>query len=289
MLIVGPIDIEPIDWEEDETAGADETATPTPAARRSLVEEDGATSVPSSSEAARAPVMCSRPMRRPGSGVLWGVRLLVLALAISSSAQEATPARPWAESVSEAAQAEALATFAEGNEFFVRLQYSQALERYRSAIEKWDHPAIRFNMAVSFINLDLPLEARESHERALVYGPAPFETADLYQQALTYRKLLDGRLAVLVISCHEPGARVSLDGKEVLRAPAETQHVVLPGEHQIVASKNGFLTTTRQVMLTGGNEELLKIKWVARVGAECSKGRSLQSVPRLNGSRRHDA
>jgi hypothetical protein len=201
------------------------------------------------------------------------VRRILAVLAIvgcllpaSSSAQRAA-VRPWAQGVPEAEQTEALKLFREGNVFFEKSQYSQALERYRAAVQHWDHPSIRFNMAVSLINLDQPLEARESLEKSLLYGAAALDTPDLYAQGLTYRKLLEGRLAVLVVRCNEPGARVSLDGKEVLQAPGETRHVLLPGEHQIVASKDGFLTSTRPLTLISGREHREDIQLVTVASA----------------------
>jgi hypothetical protein len=193
--------------------------------------------------------------------------LSVLVLACLTARAGAAPERPWARGVAEGEQAQALALFREGNVFFEQSRYSQALDKYKQAVIHWDHPAIRFNMAVSLINLDLPLEARDSLDKALAYGAAPFDAADLYAQGLTYRKLLDGRLAVLVVACSEPGARVSLDGKELLRAPGEARRVLLPGEHQIVAGKDGFLTSTRPLMLLPGREHREDVKLASVAGA----------------------
>jgi hypothetical protein len=172
--------------------------------------------------------------------------------------------RPWAQGVAETEQAEALKLFHEGNVFFEQSQYSQAFERYKTAVQHWDHPAIRFNMAVSLINLDQLLEANTDLEKALSFGAAPFASPELYSQALTYQKLLQGR-TTLVIVCKEPGAIVSLDGKEVFRGPGIWRQVLLPGEHQIVASKESFLTNTRSITLISGREksEELKLQTVA--------------------------
>jgi tetratricopeptide (TPR) repeat protein len=187
---------------------------------------------------------------------------LILTLLATSTFADEKQARPWANGVSAPEQASALNLFRQGNVFFEQSQYSQALERYRAAIGHWDHPSIRFNMAVCLINLDQPLEARENLEKALAYNAAPFDTQELYAQALTYRKLLQGRLASLTISCEEPEARVSLDGKELFRAPGEVHQVLLPGEHEIVAAKDGFLTETHPITLIPGRDQHEKIKLV---------------------------
>jgi hypothetical protein len=164
---------------------------------------------------------------------------------------EATPDRPWAQNVPESAQKEALSLFEEGNKLFETSQHTAALAKYREALKVWDHPAIRYNAAVALINLDQPLAANENLERALRYGALPF-SQETYQQAQTYRKLLHGQLAELKVSCAETGAEVSMDGAPLFVAPGETSRWMLPGPHQIVARKSGFLTETRSLTLLPG-------------------------------------
>jgi hypothetical protein len=150
--------------------------------------------------------------------------------------------------VAESAQNEALALFEEGNKLFETSQYAAALAKYRDALKAWDHPAIRYNAAVALINLDQPLAANENLELALRYGALPF-SSDTYQQALTYQKLLHGQLAQLKVSCAEPGAEVTMDGAPLFVAPGETARWLLPGPHQIVVRKTGYLTETRSMTL----------------------------------------
>jgi hypothetical protein len=164
---------------------------------------------------------------------------------------EATRDRPWAEKIPDDAQKEALRLFEEGNKLFETSEHTAALARYREALKDWDHPAIRYNAAVVLINLDQPLAANENLELALRYGALPF-SQETYQQALTYRKLLHGQLAELKVSCSEPGAEVSMDGAPLFVAPGEISRWMLPGQHQIVARKAGFLTETRALTLLPG-------------------------------------
>jgi hypothetical protein len=159
--------------------------------------------------------------------------------------------RPWAEGVSPERQEKAQALFASGNDLFAAGELAQALAKYREAIDAWDHPAVRLNMAAARIELDQPLAAYEDLERALRYGRAPLAPAK-YAQALTYRKLLLAQLAQLKVSCNEPGVEVLLDGKQLLVGPRDVTLVVLPGPHQLVAAKEGHLTTTRAVVLVAG-------------------------------------
>ena len=183
--------------------------------------------------------------------------LAVLALGLAVAAPRAgaeeppAPPRPWAEGVPPDRQAEALRLFDEGNHEFEELHHAQALAIYRRAVAVWDHPAIRYNMAVSLINLDQPLAAYEDLERALAYGSAALFPKQ-YQEALTYRKLLLAQLARLTVRCAEPGAVVLLDGQILLTGPAEVTRVLAPGPHQLVASKDGFQTATRALALIPG-------------------------------------
>jgi len=190
-------------------------------------------------------------------GFFVGFALLDLAApALAETATDATDKsdwrdRPWATGTSEDAQKRALALFEEGNKLFENSEHAAALAKYREALKAWDHPAIRYNAAVALINLDQPLAANENLERALQYGDAPFNP-ETHQQALTYRKLLRGQLAELKVACGEEGADVALDGATLFVAPGEAVRWLLPGAHQLVARKSGFLTATRSLSLLPG-------------------------------------
>jgi hypothetical protein len=170
------------------------------------------------------------------------------------------PTAPWAVGVSDDEQATALALYKQGNAEFEQARYQQALDKYREAIKHWDHPAIRFNMVVCRVNLDQPREAFDDLELALKYGE-PALGKEVYAQALTYKKMLLGTLAKLEVTSHEPeGARVTLDGKELFLAPGETTQLVTPGDHQIVATKRGFITQSITLTLVPGKVTVRDVK-----------------------------
>jgi hypothetical protein len=169
--------------------------------------------------------------------------------AASSLADDAE--RPWALGVSTEQQSRARALFEQGNAFFTESQHALALARYREAVAAWNHPGIRYNMAVSLIHLDQPLAAYEDLQEALRYGAAPLGP-ELYDQALTYKKLLEGQLAELRVVCAEPGAEVALDGEPLFRSPGERKRRLAPGAHQLVASKPGHVTESRALLLLPG-------------------------------------
>lgn len=181
--------------------------------------------------------------------------VLAAVFALASFARAEAPPdradRPWARDVSDDAQKQALLVFEEGNKLFENSEHAAALAKYREALKIWDHPAIRYNAAVALVNLDQPLAANENLELALRHGEAPFNP-ETYQQALTYRKLLRGQLAELKVTCAEPGADIALDGATLFTAPGEAARWLLPGAHQLVARKTGYLTATRSLSLLPG-------------------------------------
>ncbi len=198
--------------------------------------------------------------------------LVAAALALSAVADvradtPAEAARSWAEGVAPERQEEALRIFKEGNVLFEESQYAAALARYRQALGAWDHPAIHYNAAVAAIHLDQPLVAHGELEAALSYGDAPLGD-ELFKQAQIYLKLVSGQLAELEIDCSEPGAEVMLDGELRFVGPGRDRRWLLPGAHQLVAKKPGFLSETRALQLPPG-----------RVTAESVTLRSLSSIP----------
>jgi hypothetical protein len=159
--------------------------------------------------------------------------------------------RPWADGVPEAEQALATELYIAGNQEFTESHFAQALAKYKEAIRHWDHPAIRYNIAICLINLDQPVEARDHLEKSLAYGAPPLK-GDTYLEGLTHRKLLEGQLAHITISSAEPGAEIALDGKLLFIGPGSAARYLLPGEHRVGATKPGFLTTFTTLVLVAG-------------------------------------
>ncbi|MFH2010649.1 MAG: tetratricopeptide repeat protein [bacterium] len=155
----------------------------------------------------------------------------------------ARPVKPWAKGVSAADRSKALALYKEGNKHFEDSQYKEALARYLQAVKLWDHPAIRYNIAECYVNLERPLAAHRNLKRALRFGEAGLKTH--YKQARTYLRLLSGRLGRIEVACREPGAKVTLDGVLLFTAPGKARRTVQVGKHVVVVSKPKFLTETR--------------------------------------------
>lgn len=154
--------------------------------------------------------------------------------------------RPWAEGVSPAEQEAALALFRAGNDAFAHLDYATAEKLYREALSHWDHPAISGNLAVTLVHLDDPVGAYERVEHALRYGDAPFDDA-VFRRLETDKKLLEGQLGHVEVTCDVPDAVVSIDGETVLVGVGAYTRTVRAGSYQVVASKPNYLTYTNLV------------------------------------------
>ena len=201
--------------------------------------------------------------------VAWMVSLSVLFFGELAAAQPAdvqseaatlpgaTGDRPWARGVTGAQRKKAQRLLARGNALFLDSEYRQALAAYRQALEVWDHPALRFNIARTLINLDRPVEAYENIRLAVRHGPAPLP--ELYAEAKNYQILLRGQLAEITISCRQAGVRVTVDGTQYLDCPGERTAPLLPGQHKVIAEKAGFLPYSRNVTLVPAAVERLEI------------------------------
>jgi len=193
--------------------------------------------------------------------------LLGVAGARVARAQDAPPTNPptkdspWTVGVSSADQQIAQELQLRGNVEFAQARFREAIEIYKQALEHWDHPAIRYNLALSYNGLGEAVEALKNLERALAYGEAPLGH-ELYVQGLNYRENLSARTARIKVICNEPGADVSLDGKHIFVAPGELEDVVLAGEHQVVASKPGFLTASERLMSPAGTVNVHEVHLV---------------------------
>jgi tetratricopeptide (TPR) repeat protein len=184
----------------------------------------------------------------------------ISALAASPSAVRADAKRvtPWSKGVPEAAQTRALQLFQDGNALFEQEKYTEAVAKYEQALTAWDNPSIRFNMALCLINMRQPLVAWDHLQRALRFGNAPFDK-HLYAEALKTVALLEASLAQLTVRSVQPGIKVMVDGAVALDRPGEYTTKLLPGKHQLVASRPGYITSSRALDLLAGKPALEQI------------------------------
>jgi hypothetical protein len=205
------------------------------------------------------------------------VRLTVV-VSVAVLARMAHAEDPWEHDVPVANQETANKLFAEANQLFAQQAHAPALEKYKAAIALWDHPLIRFNMAVTEIRLDRILDAAEDLEKALSYGNKPF-TPELYQEALDYQALVKKQVGTIAASCDQTDVHVLLDGKPWFACPGRQEMNVLVGEHLIVGEKKEFMTRSQRIVVKGGATSTQDLHLVSIDSAVIVKYRYPQWVP----------
>jgi tetratricopeptide (TPR) repeat protein len=189
---------------------------------------------------------------------------VVLAVVIAGARPARADEPPWYKGVSKATRTQVSAMFEKGNTYFEQNEYTKAAEIYFEAVKLWNHPGIQFNLAVSLMNLDRPLEAHEHLEAALEFGPSGLEKTR-YQEAQTYKRLLEGRLVVVTVETTQDGVDVTLDGKRIQSGKGRAEIIVLPGAHALVATKRGYETVTKNLTFIGGTPDTEKLTLAPKI------------------------
>ncbi len=167
----------------------------------------------------------------------------------------------WTRGVAYTRQRDALALFEEGNKNLEDNAFRAAAANYRQALKHWDHPAIHYNLALALMDSDQPTEVHQHLTAATRFGATPLDESK-YQYALDYKARLEKKMAWLDVSCDEPGAIVSLDGRQLFTAPSQHKELVNPGVHNIMAVKPGGdrVDTSRNLTLAAGGTVGLDLK-----------------------------
>ena len=158
---------------------------------------------------------------------------------------------PWNKGVNAETRTAAREIFLEGNRLFNIPLFSQAVEKYTEALEKWKHPAFYFNLAIAQINLSQYLEARESLEEALRYGPEPLR-ADRFQEAKKQLVEVERHLGRIRVSCPIPGAEVTLDGATLFTGPGSQEVWVKAQAHEVTAKRTEYATQAKRATVAAG-------------------------------------
>jgi hypothetical protein len=177
----------------------------------------------------------------------------------TDSIDSADGERPWADGVPADMQSRATALFDEGNELLRDSFFREAVDKYREALEQWDHPAIHYNIALALINLDQPLEVYASLQRALSYDGKALDSQKR-ELATRYSKLVEQQIVRVTVTCEEPGAKAIINGKEAFACPGSEMRLLRAGEHTFTASKTGFETAAKTLLLPGGEATTVELK-----------------------------
>jgi hypothetical protein len=219
-------------------------------------------------------------------GRSWTSSSIAIVFSIALLVVLGTPGRawaddaPWYKGVPKDRQTKASELFRKGNGFFEQSEYARSAELYEKALALWDHPGIHFNLAVSLVNLDRLLDANTHLEAALKWGAQGLDKTR-YQDAQTYRRLIDAGIVKLTVETIQDGVDVTLDGKPILSGKGRKTIVVLPGAHALVATKRGFEPLTKSLSLMAGTPHTEKVEIRPRVARTVWKRRFRTWVPWL--------
>ena len=148
----------------------------------------------------------------------------------------------WAVGVLPEKQERAQMLYREANELVAIASVTAAVAKYREALRYWDHPMIRYNLAVVLLERERPIEAYEHLVAALRYGPDPLGPAN-YKRATRDHRALQARLVSLAIRCSLPGVEISLDGRTVLSKPGQATQLAQPGQHELLVKSSAATVT----------------------------------------------
>jgi tetratricopeptide (TPR) repeat protein len=169
---------------------------------------------------------------------------------------------PWSVGVLAEQQKRAKLLYQDGNRLLANALFAPAVTKYRAALQHWNHPGIRYRLALALVSLDRPIEAYENVVEALRYGPDALQP-DEYRRAIDYQRLLRRQIAELEVVCEEPGAIVTLDGKPLFTGPGRLSTLILPGQHQLVASKARYITTSQTVTVAATSRRRIELHLLA--------------------------
>jgi hypothetical protein len=180
----------------------------------------------------------------------------VVILAVAPHSVRADNARtgeePWYQE-SSAAQQHAQALFKEAVVKHQLLLRDQAKQLYEQALESWDNPDIRWNLALVLEDLGEYLRAYQQLEGALRWGEAL--GAERLQGIRDQMRVLETqRLARIEAHTDEPGADVRLDNQPWFRGAGRQSMLVTPGTHYIGVIKVGYTAPTTSVVVAAGEQ-----------------------------------
>ena len=167
---------------------------------------------------------------------------------------------PWAKGVSEEARKESTRLFFEARRHYHDSLFALAADKYRAALAACNchHPAAHYNLVLSLVNLDRPVEMYENLIAAMENGLERL-SKERFEQAKNFKVLLEKQLVAIDLRCDVPGAKVTIDGRQVLTPPGRYRGMERPGVHTVLAFKHGMVTNQVFRQMDGGQKIALSM------------------------------
>lgn len=209
----------------------------------------------------------SRDRRAPVSAramIICGLVVIAAPDAAVAQGQAASDQEPWSEGISVEDRRQAEDLYEEGNGLLEQGLFAEALVKYREALVHWEeHPRIHYKI-VAVLELlgqfDVDPAAAYEHVRRALRHDGKGLDADLLDKARGFARSLRARLVELQVRCDQPGVAIELDGALLMTGPGTVARLVVPGAHQITASKPGYLTVNESLSLLLGQDHRLDLR-----------------------------
>lgn len=180
--------------------------------------------------------------------------VLLVVLPASVRADNArTGDEPWYRESPTEQQRQARVLFEQGVIKHQQLLRDEARALYEQALESWDNPDIRWNLALVLEDLGQYLRAYQQLDGELRWGEA-LGAESLQGVRDRMRALETRRLAWIEASSAEPGADITLDGQHWFTGATSQRKLVEPGAHYVAARKAGYFPVTRTVSVSAGQK-----------------------------------
>lgn len=186
------------------------------------------------------------------AALLWALAVLAPAARLRA---EPTPPR---EDATAKEQAQALLT--EGNQLARRGDFAAALKRYRAAYELFPSPKLLINIGTSLRHLARDAEAARVYEQYLSHPEAEPQKAAEVKALIGELEALVARLTIVL---NVPDARVRVDGRLLPERSSRTTVRVDPGEHTVVAEREGRQAAVGSVQLGASEQRTLSLTLLA--------------------------
>jgi hypothetical protein len=168
---------------------------------------------------------------------------------------------PWAAGVGEETRKAATELFLEARRLYQDSLFAPAAEKYRAglALCKCHHPAAHYNLMLSLVNLDRPIEMYDNLVASMENGLERL-SKERYEQAKNFKVLLEKQLVAIDMRCDVPGAKVTFDGRTVLTGPGQYRGMERPGMHTVLALKEGMHPNQVIRQMNGGQRIALNLE-----------------------------
>jgi hypothetical protein len=203
-------------------------------------------------------------------------------MSVSAPASAATPAKP--PSISASLTGQAKKDFIEGVALAKDGKHQHALAKFGHAYEASKDPRILFNLSAEFAAIGRHIEARDTMRQfkqqaaaAALLTPQDQVEADRFIGAF------DSLIGRMRIEVDQPGATVSLDGRELGATPLPDVDAE-EGEHEVRVTLDGYRDWTSKVAVRGnGAETQVTATLTKRAGRLVIKPNPPRAIVRIDG------